>query len=103
MHIFPSSKHLIEAHLNMPLVHWLPKNYLRKILIFTYVLMNIEPKWEETKKLNALEKTSLYYNYSCQKTFYRSFKRIYKKLIKYNFEFYFLKLKIQLKIKFSFI
>lgn len=43
LHIYPSHHHINEAHLTMPLVHWLPKNKVRKAAIFLYTFCGIQP------------------------------------------------------------
>jgi 2-polyprenyl-3-methyl-5-hydroxy-6-metoxy-1,4-benzoquinol methylase len=45
--IDPHAPHLrlVEAHLFMPFVHWLPKNAAHKWLIGLFVLAGIEPRW----------------------------------------------------------
>ena len=39
LHVFPSQYHVVEQHLRMPFVHWLPKNILRKAAIVFYVFL----------------------------------------------------------------
>ena len=71
-HVFPGFLYPNEGHLHMPLVHWMPKNYLRYMFILFYVLIGREPKWNETEGLNKSDTAKLYFNYSVNKTFYRS-------------------------------
>ena len=88
LHIFPAHRHLIEAHLKMPFIHWLPKNIIRKLIIYIYVFLKIDPNWEELKGQPIKRKADQYYNYSISKTFYRSNSEL-KKLFKANgFECY---------------
>lgn len=68
LHIYPAHKYLVEGHLYMPFVHWLPKNILRKYLIALYVTLGKEPKWKELQ--NISEKINGYYRYSIDQTFY---------------------------------
>ena len=44
-HIYPAHRRIIEGHLHMPIVHWLPKNNLRRLLIGIYVFFGLEPRW----------------------------------------------------------
>jgi ubiquinone/menaquinone biosynthesis C-methylase UbiE len=81
LHIFPAHRHLIEAHLKMPFIHWLPKNIIRKLIIYIYVFLKIDPNWEELKGQPIKRKADQYYNYSISKTFYRSNNEL-KKLFK---------------------
>jgi len=68
-HTYPARKHLVEAHLKMPFIHWLPKNILRHQLIALFVLAGREPRWPGLR--SPAEKTEAYYRYSIGKTFYR--------------------------------
>ena len=74
-HQFPHKYHIVEQHLFMPFIHWLPKN-LRYPLILLYVLLKIEPFWKELSNLNKLQKSKVYYKYSKDKTYYRSNRQI---------------------------
>jgi len=71
-HIFPAHKSPVEGHLFMPLVHWLPKNELRKCAIRIFVTFGREPHWAGLEQLTVEEKTQKYYQYSVTKTYYRS-------------------------------
>ena len=70
-HVYPAHRHINEAHLHMPFVHWLPKNILRKYLIIAQLYLNRDPEWEELKNLSLKHKANEYYKYSKSKTFYR--------------------------------
>ncbi len=74
LHLFPAKWHLVESHLYMPAIHWLPKNFLRLALIYFYVLIGVEPHWKELSHSNIGEKAKNYYQYSVNKTYYRSLK-----------------------------
>jgi len=80
-HVFPASKMLMEGHLRMPLVHWLPKNALRKIWILLMMLVKMKPQknWPEVAGKNFFQEAQVYYDYSISKTFYRD-NRALKKL-----------------------
>ena len=78
LHIFPARRHLIEAHLKMPFIHWLPKNIIRKLIIYIFVLLKIDPNWEELNGQPIKRKADHYYNYSINKTFYRSYNELRK-------------------------
>lgn len=75
-HVYPAHRHIVERHLFMPFIHWLPKNWLRKYFIFTCVLLGCEPKWEELNKKGLMHMTKTYYTYSANKTFYRKYSDI---------------------------
>lgn len=70
-HVFPAHKYLVEGHLFMPLIHWLPKNGLRRIAIRAFVAVGKEPGWSNLSALSSAEKAQVYYDYSINKTFYR--------------------------------
>ena len=72
-HIYPAHKYIVEGHLFMPLVHWLPKNIIRKYLISAYVVLGKEPYWPQLKDSEFKEKVNTYYQYSISKTFYRRY------------------------------
>lgn len=72
LHIYPAHKRVIEGHLFMPFVHWLPKNKIRKLCIQFYVAAGIEPGWRELDGKTIREKTRRYYDYSINETFYRN-------------------------------
>ena len=75
-HLFPARFTIMEGHLRMPFVHWLPKTGLRRAAIGLFVALGIEPRWPETRGLPAREKADLYFRYSRDKTFYRPPRRI---------------------------
>ncbi len=86
-HQFPAKWHLIEEHLHMPFIHWLPKNLLRYILISLFVAIGIEPYWKEPGPKNTKDKAKIYYNYSINKTHYRSLKNIKRVFQENSFNF----------------
>jgi len=71
-HRFPHNWHLVEDHLLMPAIHWLPKNWIRYYLIYLYLIIGIDPKWKELHNNNIKDKLKTYYEYSINKTYYRS-------------------------------
>jgi SAM-dependent methyltransferase len=75
-HNCPAPLQFIEGHLYMPLVHWLPKNQLRKFAILCFVALGVEPHWHPNNDLTIKEKAQTYYNYTLTKTFYRSYPQI---------------------------
>lgn len=72
-HRYSANKRIIEEHLKMPLVHWLPKNNIRRSLIQLYVSLGVEPEWELH---DNEQKCNCYFNYSVKNTFYRSYLRV---------------------------
>lgn len=86
VHFFPAHKHFVEIHLRLPFVHWLPKNILRKVYIFLFVLFGKGPKWKELQAKSPLQKTDGYYDYIIHKTYYRSYHTIKTIFRKNNFK-----------------
>lgn len=87
-HVFPSSKMVIECHLNMPVVHWLPKNSTRKYWISLMRLLSKKPEitWPETKGISFWEEVNIYYKYLNNKTFYRDNHEIKQLFLSCEFE-----------------
>jgi len=71
LHIYPAHYHIIEGHLFMPFIHWLPKNFLRKYFIIFFAILGMDPDWPEVRNFSLLDKCDYYYHYSINKTFYR--------------------------------
>jgi SAM-dependent methyltransferase len=73
LHSFPGSKRLIEPHILMPLVHWLPDNRLRWGWIALCLLLGAGPKpaWPETAGNGLRETVDTYFRYLRHKTHYR--------------------------------
>ena len=74
--MFPAPKEIMEGHLYMPFVHWLPKNKWREWLISVYVPTGREPHWSELEGQSVRDKSATYYAYSVDHTFYRSAREI---------------------------
>jgi len=72
LHIFLAKWHLTEQHLFMPMIHWLPKNVFRFIVIYFWVAIGKEPYWDSLKVERLRERSKVYYSYSISQTFYRS-------------------------------
>lgn len=77
-HSFPGSKWLIEPHILIPLVHWLPDNWLQKGLIALCLLLGAGPKpaWPETAGTGLRETVNTYFRYLQCKTRYRDIHEI---------------------------
>lgn len=76
-HQYPGHRYLVEGHLHMPLVHWLPKSSrLRRAAIGLFVRMGREPRWAWLEGRGAREKTDAYYDYTVEHTFYRTYREV---------------------------
>ncbi|MFX0138425.1 MAG: class I SAM-dependent methyltransferase [Candidatus Hodarchaeota archaeon] len=84
-HLYPGYKSIREGHLNMPFIHWFPKNRIRKFLIFAFLCCGREPKWKELENYNKREKTEIYFKYSINNTFYRKYSKVMRIFEKNNF------------------
>lgn len=78
LHSFPGSHRLIEPHLRMPLVHWLPGNRLRKWVIALCLLLGAGPRpaWPETVGTGISATANTYFRYLQRKTHYRDIREI---------------------------
>ena len=73
VHSFPGSRRLIEPHVHMPLVHWLPQGAQRRLLIQTCLLLGFGPRppWPEARQDCLRDKLLIYDRYLAEKTAYR--------------------------------
>lgn len=87
-HVLPSAKMIRESHLNMPFVHWLPKNLSRKFWISCMLLLSKKPEtqWPETEGTSFQEEVNVYYNYLNKRTYYRDNRTLKKLFHRYGFE-----------------
>jgi SAM-dependent methyltransferase len=73
VHCFPGARNILEGHLRMPLVHWLPKNGTRRMAIAVLLLFRIgpTPPWPETRGRSFWQSVDVYYRYLDSHTHYR--------------------------------
>jgi hypothetical protein len=71
-HVYPPHRRVVEPHLFMPVVHWLPKTRVRAALISLFVLLGVEPHWWPDGGIRLREKIRTYYRFSVADTFYRT-------------------------------
>jgi len=74
VHEFPGKFRVKESHVMMPLVHWLPKNRLRKMAVALFLKMGKGPQkpWSEAGGQNSgAAAVDTYTSYLNEKTFYR--------------------------------
>lgn len=88
LHSFPAKWCVIEPHLFIPIVHWLPKNQLR--FWWIRLMLNKIPIWKEVEDKSISERVETYYKYSLQKTYYRSLNQLkfYLKHHQFDVNFY---------------
>ncbi len=73
-HRYTANRTLVEEHLHMPLIHWLPKNALRKALVALYVRLGVQPGWIPERGID--EQVERYYAYSAHSTYYRPWREV---------------------------
>ncbi len=73
VHLYPAHRRIVENHLNMPFVHWLPKNKLRYYAIKAFTCIGVEPKggWASVADAGVFVRATKYFNFSVGDTFYR--------------------------------
>ena len=76
IHSFPGAWVVREVHLQMPLVHWLPKNWLRKFFILLCVVAGKGSAPIRTQNNGILARTEAYYQRANNKTYYETIARI---------------------------
>lgn len=82
--ILPAKYRINEVHLKMPFIHWLPKNFFRKFLIYFFNLFKFN-HWKECLNLSYKEKVNFYFDYSVNKTFYIDAHKLFNKFEKFGF------------------
>lgn len=83
-HVFPAQRQIVEGHLFMPLVHWVPEGRLREALIRLWVTLGREPHWVEVRDASTTEKVDFYYNYSVHNVFYRPYQDVRRTFEKHS-------------------
>jgi SAM-dependent methyltransferase len=86
VHFFPAHRHVVEIHLLIPFVHWLPKNKLRKIYILLWLLLGKGPGWKELQGKSKWEQAHAYYEYIVFKTYYRTPRKITEVFARHGFK-----------------
>lgn len=71
VHVFPGSRIVIEPHLFMPFVHWLPKSSRRQLMIAAFLLLGIGPKWPELEGKGIRKASEVYRWYLDEHTHYK--------------------------------
>ena len=89
VHIYPGAWRLIEPHLLLPFLHWLPKTILRQGYIRLAVSLGLIPVWIETKGRSPAEQARVYYNYSIQNTYYRNPREVKETLGTFGWDVHF--------------
>jgi len=72
-HVFRPQYNFIEPHFFMPLVHWFPKNRLRKYAILFHTHLGIGTHPPQIPGAGPKERAEFLYRYSINQTFYRPY------------------------------
>lgn len=88
LHSFPGSKRLVEPHVLMPLVHWLPGNRLQKWFMALCLLLGAGPRpaWPAAAGTGLRETVEVYSRYLRDKTCYRDIGEIMRVFRRAGFE-----------------
>lgn len=78
IHLFQGSRGVLESHLLMPFVHWLPKSSKRQIAIAAFLLLRIGPKWPGVDELGVWKASQEYCSFLDEHTHYRDIRLILK-------------------------
>lgn len=76
IHLFPGSRKVIEPHLFMPFIHWLPKHPGRQIALAFFLLLGIGPKWPHLRDSGIWKEAEAYRSYLDRHVYYRDLKSI---------------------------
>jgi len=71
-HVYAATWFVVEGHLLMPFVHWLPKNRLRLWLIRLWIWLGVEARLPAYEGLTPEERAQKFYRFTLDETFYRS-------------------------------
>jgi 2-polyprenyl-3-methyl-5-hydroxy-6-metoxy-1,4-benzoquinol methylase len=71
VHLFPGSRIIVEPHLFMPFVHWLPKRNYRQLVIAAFLLLRIGPKWPHVDESDLWQASEVYRSYLDEHTHYK--------------------------------
>jgi SAM-dependent methyltransferase len=78
VHLYPGHRRIVEGHLFMPFVHWLPKNKLRYWAIVACTLAHVEPRggWYNIANSPVTVRAKRYFDFSVNSTYYRPPRRV---------------------------
>lgn len=73
LHQWPARWTRVEPHLQMPFIHWLPKNVLRRAAIHLWTRLGVRCEWppELDRSAGWYQFAEFEYRYSVEQTFYR--------------------------------
>ena len=75
-HVLSPPFRLVEEHLRMPFVHWIPPGVLRFPLILFLLACGVDPSWPNLAGLSLWQRALGYWRYSTDHLFFRRWGRI---------------------------
>jgi SAM-dependent methyltransferase len=89
LHVFPAQLRVIEPHIFMPFVHWLPKNQLRKWAVALCIRLGVGLTSDINRAaiagMTRREVVDFEFRYLCDHTFYRQVGAITRQFRKQGF------------------
>ncbi|MCZ6644272.1 MAG: methyltransferase domain-containing protein, partial [Gammaproteobacteria bacterium] len=87
VHIFPSKWAVVEPHVRMPLIHWLPKSRSIRLPLIRFAMASgFDPAWVENRDKKVHEAAEEYFQYLQDHTYYRPIWEILKSFESRGFE-----------------
>jgi SAM-dependent methyltransferase len=83
LHIFPPSLSLIEPHMFLPFVHWIPGNKVRRSLI--HAMLSIGMGAPYFKKFSTADRTRIFFTFSTTDTFYHAHREFIRLFASHGF------------------
>lgn len=75
-HRFPGRRIPVEPHYSMPVVHWLPKNQVRRLAMLALSRIGVGKRHPECSESAWREQAERWFEYSVRHTFYRSTREV---------------------------
>ena len=86
LHLYPAHREIVEDHLHMPLIHWLPKNGVRKAVIALAMLLKFCPDWPDTNDKPFKQRLHHYFEYSVKHTHFRAWDQVRRTFFSCGFD-----------------
>jgi len=75
VHTYPGTFAIMEEHVHLPFVHWLPKHRVRKFYMAPFIALGFH-RGDDWGGKTVLGKTNTYYDYLDKKTYYRDIRDV---------------------------
>jgi 2-polyprenyl-3-methyl-5-hydroxy-6-metoxy-1,4-benzoquinol methylase len=83
LHIFPPSLSVVEPHMFLPFVHWIPGNRFRRNLI--HAMLSIGMGAPYFKEFSTTDRTRIFFEFSITDTFYRAHRELIRLFASHGF------------------